>query len=447
MKPMNLCLNKGKNPAFIIIFQGLLCFVASGLYSQPVLTLQDAIDAGLQHNFQISIARNEAEIAGRNVSPGSAGYLPSVTAHGAYGKSVVDARVKVYTGNELNQSGAEATVTSADVRAEWVLFEGMGRSANYGRLKELWHISSLETRITMEEVVAGIIKTYCGIIREKQLLEACRERVDVSNFRYRIAMEKRDAGLASEMEWLQSQVLNHADSTALTMQEAAYRKSIVALNQLLAADTWRDFLTEDSIILSPMFDPDVLIANGLEHNSSYKLAAGQLNLSRLQIKAIKADRFPRIALTGSYGYYENITEASYIRYNRNFGPQIGLNAGISLYDGAKLRRELGNARIHSLNQELLVREMEQELASLITQTFLDYQSHLKAIFLSREGYKLAQKNLSIARQALQADMISFLHFREAQEELFQAASALVNAEYKAKITETDLLRLSGMLIR
>lgn len=447
MKSMNLCLNKGLIIAFIVIFNGLLCSVSSGLYSQPVLTLQEAIDEGLQHNFQINVARNETEIAGRNVSPGNAGYLPSVSAHGAYGKSVVDARVKVYTGNELNQAGAETTVSSADVRAEWVLFDGMGRSANYSRLRELWNISSFETRITMEAVVAGIIKAYCGIISEKQLLEACRERVEVSNFRYRIATEKRDAGLVSEMEWLQAQVLNHADSTALTMQEAAYKKSVIALNLLLAADTRRDFLTEDSISLLPMFEPEVLIANGLEHNSSYKLATSQLNLSRLEIKAIKADRFPRIALTGSYGYYENNTEASYIRYNRNFGPQIGLNAGISLFDGSKIRRELGNARISSLNNELLVREMEQELASLITQTFLDYQSHLKAIFLSREGYKLAQKNLSIARQALQADMISSLQFREVQEELFQAASALVNAAYLAKITETDLLRLSGMLIR
>jgi outer membrane protein len=444
---MNPYLNNGLIPGLITIFQGLLCIVYTGLYAQPVLTLQDAINMGLQNNFQIRVAKNETEIADINVNPGNAGYLPSVTAHGAYGKSVVDAHVKVYTGNELKMAGAASTLSSAGVMAEWVLFEGMGRSADYGRLRELWNISSLETRITMEEVVAGIIRAYCDIIREKQLLDASRERMEVSNFRYSIAREKRDAGLASEMEWLQSQVLHHADSIALTMQEAAFRRSKITLNRFLAADTWHDFLTEDSIILVPMFHPDDLIASGLERNSSYNLAAGHLNLSRIEIKSIKADRFPRIALTGSYGYYENITEASYIRYNRNFGPQIGLIAGISLYDGSKLRRELGIARINSMNRELLVSEMEQELASLIAQIYLDYQSHLKAIFLSREGYKLARENLSIATQALQADMISTLHFREVQEEVFQAASTLINAEYQAKITETDLLRLSGLLIR
>ena len=105
------------------------------------------------------------------------------------------------------------------------------------------------------------------------------------------------------------------------------------------------------------------------------------------------------------------------------------------------------ARIRNTNQELALLEMEQELTSLIIQTWLDYQSYLKSISLSREGYGLAEKNLAVAKQAWETGVVSSLHFREAQEELFQAASTLVNAIYEAKIAETDLLRLSGTLVQ
>lgn len=429
-----------------IFFTGLL-MLPSVLFAQQKLTLSDAISEGLQHNFQINVAKNETKIAQNEVSRGNAGYLPQVMAHGSLDKAIVNAKVKVFTGNELDQSGAESTVSAASLRADWTLFEGMGRAAVYGKLKELWNISTLETRITMEEVVADIIKSYCKIIRDKQLLEACRERLSVSKFRYQIASRKLDAGLASEMELLQSQVLYHSDSTDLTLQEASYLKSKIILNQLLAAKIQRDFITEDSIILSTVPALDDLVASGLENNSSYKLASGQMNLSKYEIKELKARHYPKISLNGSYNYYKNETEASFILYNRNFGPQIGLNAGISLYDGSRLRRDLESTRINIRNQELLVKDMEQGLTSLIIQTYLDHQSHLKSISLSREGYNLALKNLAIAKEALEAGVISSLRFREAQEELFQASSDLVYAIFEAKNSETDLFRLSGMLIQ
>jgi outer membrane protein len=271
--------------------------------------------------------------------------------------------------------------------------------------------------------------------------------VEVSNFRYGIANGMRNAGLASEMEWLQSQVMNHADSTALAKQEAAFAKSKITLNQLLASALERDFYTEDSISSTLLPGLDVLIDEGISNNSSYTMAVRQVNLSRLEIKAIKAGYYPRISLTGSYGYFENKSEASFIRYNRNFGPHIGLNAGIAIFDGGRLRRDLENAHINNLNRELMVKEMEHELAALITQTYIDYQSHLKTTALCREGCNLALKNLAIATQALQAGLISPLQFREAQEELFEAESGLANAIYALRISETDLLRLSGALIR
>jgi outer membrane protein len=443
---MNLFLNKRIiQPAKILLT--LLFIFPSLLSAQQKLTLNDAISEGLEHNFQINVAKNETEIALNEVNRGNAGYLPYVTAHGSVEKAIVNAKVEVFTGNELDESGAESTISAAGVRADWTLFEGMGRSAVFSQLKELWNISTLETRITMEGVVADIIKAYSGIIRNKQLMEACRERLELSNFRYKIASQKLDAGLASEMELLQSQVLYHTDSTDLTLQEADYQKSKIILNQLLAAEIQRDFITEDSIILSAVPSLDELITSGLENNSSYKLATRQMNLSKYKIKQLKSRQYPKISITGSYNYYENETEASFILYNRHFGPQIGLNAGISLYDGLKLRRNIENARINILNHELWVKDMEQELTSLIIQTYLDHQSHLKSISLSREGYNLAMKNLDIAKQALEAGVISSLRFREVQEELFQAYSDMVYAIFEAKNSETDLLRLSGMLIK
>jgi outer membrane protein TolC len=183
---MNLCLNSPVFPVTRLILLGWMFCLSPALRAQPVLTLSDAVNKGLQQNLQIQMAVNEAEMAEKNVFRGNAGYLPVVTARASFDQAVVDADVEVFTGSKLSQTSAGSTTTSAGIRAEWTLFEGMGRAAAWGKLKEQLHISNLETEMTIEEVVAGITRAYCNIIREKHLLEACREKVQVSNYRYRL---------------------------------------------------------------------------------------------------------------------------------------------------------------------------------------------------------------------------------------------------------------------
>jgi len=60
---------------------------------------------------------------------------------------------------------------------------------------------------------------------------------------------------------------------------------------------------------------------------------------------------------------------------------------------------------------------------------------------------LAEKNLDIAMKAFQTGQISSLDLRVAQDDLFQASSNLVNSSYYAKLKETELLSVSGMLLK
>jgi outer membrane protein TolC len=55
--------------------------------------------------------------------------------------------------------------------------------------------------------------------------------------------------------------------------------------------------------------------------------------------------------------------------------------------------------------------------------------------------------MAIVTDAFTTGMASSLHLREAQEDLFQARTNLVEALYEARIMETELLRLSGELVK
>src|SRR5690606_34879425 len=67
----------------------LLC-VHSALFAQPVLTFEEVIQLGLENNYGVKIAINEAELAENDVKIGRSAILPTLNATYARSSSVED---------------------------------------------------------------------------------------------------------------------------------------------------------------------------------------------------------------------------------------------------------------------------------------------------------------------------------------------------------------------
>jgi len=67
-----------KNIVLILVLNILI------LSAQNEMSVEDAIQLGLKNNFDIQIARNNAEIAENNKTLGTSGLLPTPDANGGY---------------------------------------------------------------------------------------------------------------------------------------------------------------------------------------------------------------------------------------------------------------------------------------------------------------------------------------------------------------------------
>jgi outer membrane protein TolC len=246
---------------------------------------------------------------------------------------------------------------------------------------------------------------------------------------------------------LQAEVIRLADTTAVTKQWASLKKAGIKLNQLLAVDLQQEFTAEDTIPLIPLSPLDQLIEKALRTNGTYLLTEERQRISDLEVKLLRAKQLPRLTLRTSYGYTRNETDASFIHYTRTFGPQVGITATIGIFDGMNLNRKINNAQLTAENQGIRLKEMEQELIALILDAWYEHQNLLQVVVLGREGVRIAQKNMAIASEAFTTGMASTLQLREAQDDLFQAQTSLLEALYQARVMESELLRLSGELVR
>ncbi len=416
-------------------------------YSQEVLTLEEAIKIALSNNYSINIAKNESKISENNSDIGNAGFLPSVDALGSYLKSSNDTKQEYFDGRTINRNGAQSTNLTAGVNLNWTIFDGLEMFANLDMLKEMRRIGEDNFRAEIETNIAGVIETYYNLIREKQVLDVLHQTIIISEERVRIAESKKDVGSGSKFDLRQAQVDLNEDRSNLLKEELNYEQLKVTLNQLMGRDVSSDYNVSDTIIVEKNLDIDELKNLTLEKNTTLRIAEKNLNLSEINLRIARSELFPQISLVGGYNYTNSESEAGFIKSNKNYSLSYGISASFNLFNGLNSRRKIENAAIGIENSQLNYNQVKTEIEASLLNTYKKYLNSLQLVQLEEENLNVAQESVDIALEKLKLGNITPLEFRETQRKLIDAKSRLVSAQYDAKTAETELLKISGQLIK
>jgi len=433
-----------KNAGLIVL---IFLLTGTKLTGQELLTLGDAISIGLANNWGINIARNNQQIAANNNSPGNAGMLPKLDVSAGYVHGLSNAKVKMASGNELNNTSANSDLFATGVYLNWTLFDGLKMFITKDKLKKLEEIGDLNAKIVVENTLAMIMAAYYYIVRQAKETAITREQVGISRFRTELAKLRYETGSGSEIEYLKARVELNADLSALSMQQTDSANSQATLNELMARDVRTSFIVRDTILVGTRLNYDSLRVGMRANNRNLILYNRNKEVSALNLGSARASQWPTLGFNAGFSYLHNTSEASFTSYNQNFGPTIGLTATMNLFNGLNLQREYRNAEVSLATSDMEIKRLENRLEAYLLRIYNDYSNQVEMIAFERENLTLAQKNMDIARESFRVGSISSLQLREIQNNLLDAGTRLVRAEYSAKLAETELLLLSGKLIK
>lgn len=429
--------------SILILF---LIFISES-FSQQLLSLQDAVRIALENNYSINIAKNKSIIADNDANIGNAGFLPILDATSSYSKSQSNTKQEYFDGRTIDRTGAKSTNLSAGVSLNWIVFDGFEMFGNLDLLKELNRIGKASYKSEIENNVADVIDNYFNLIREKQVLDVIKETIRISEERVRIAESKKDVGSGSKFDLRQAQVDLNEDRSTLLKEELTYEQLKVMLNQLLGRDVNTDFDVEDTIIVNENLNYDELMNSALQKNSELFIAERNLELAEINISLARSELYPRISLSGGYNYLNSESGAGFIKTNKNYSLNFGVTASLNLFNGLNTRRKIENALVESDNSRLNYEMIKNSIEANLLNVYKKYLNSIKLIKLEEENLIIAEESVDIALERLKLGNITPLEFRETQRKLIDVKSRLVSAQYEAKTAETELLRLSGLLVR
>ena len=204
----------------IIITVCICAAWAANLYAQYPYTLKKCLEEGLANNYSIRITRNEEQITHNNATPANAGYLPTVDLSAGYSGTLDNTDSKTRsTGTTTSERSIYDQTLKAGLDVNWTLFDGFNISTTYKKLKELERQGETNTRITLEDFIAGLTAEYYNYVQQEIRLKNFRYAVSLSKERLRIVEERYHIGNFSRLDYQQAKVDFNADSAQYMKQQ------------------------------------------------------------------------------------------------------------------------------------------------------------------------------------------------------------------------------------
>ncbi len=410
-----------------------------------MLTVRDAVNIALQNNYEIKIQENDLKVDSMGVGVANAGMLPTVDAVLTSNNSIQNSSQTRSSGEIVELDNAENNSLNYGVTLGWTLFDGFSMFARYNQLKEQRNLGEAEFQQTVLARMSDVMVTYFDLVQQQQQLSALDSTLVISKQRVDLAQNRFTIGKASKLEVLNAQVDLNTDQTTYLRQKESLANTKVQLNEILARETDIDFMvSEDFDVDQALFLP-MLQAEAKEENPSLKLQYINKRIAELQLKQVKANRYPSVAASVGYNFSDSQSSLGFTTTSSARGWNYGFTARLNIFNGFLQHRNEKIANIQLKTSSLVIEQQSKAIESQLAQAYQTYLTNISLIELEKNNEAIAKENLSITLDKFKIGTIPTIEFRTAQLNYINAVARYNNALFQAKLSEITLKEIAGSL--
>ncbi|MEH0156920.1 TolC family protein [Limibacter armeniacum] len=465
--------------------------------TSEVLSLKQAIQKGLENNYDIRIEESKVEDAVQQNSWGQAGRFPTIDFRSTFNNSQqYNKPASPFALPGTNMSD----VLSGSVNANWVLFNGFKVNLTKEQLEKLEAQTEMQAAITLESTVEQIILAYYNVQLQQENLKVFKTILGLSKDRVEFARLQREMGSGSSFEVSQEETNFYNDSSNFVNQELVMANAFRDLNELMAEENLDKVynLTDELSITPESFIFDDLLEKMKASNSTLLRQNRSLELSEINIRMQQVNRQPRLALDVGYNvstnwftadfpqttpntgndignflppnidpndpinwgalpvlqeaftsYQANSTTTELVRETRNgysYGPYANLTLNVPIYAGSQRKRAVQSAKLSYQQQQLMTQKTTLSLTNQLKKTHEQYNNRIELVDLTEKSLQAAALNLRLSQEQYEMGTINSFDYRQVQNSYLNAAFRALRAKYDLIQSNASLLRMTGSII-
>ncbi len=403
------------------------------------LTLPAAVAMGRQRGVAVALARLNERVADARVGQRRADLLPSLS----LGASTTRQTVNI---DEFGIPFAKGvtdpfTVWRFQLRASETLFDASAL-ARFRAAKDSALASGADARAVGELTAAGAGLAYLRALSAGETVRAREADSAVAASLLDQARQLVSAGVSAAIDGTRSEVQLASVLTQLEVARNQRDRTLLDLARALDLPPETPLVLADSLAAADAGiprDPDAAVGFALEHRAEMEAERSRTRVIARSLKAIGYEYVPSLSLSG--GYLQSGTTLSSLAGSYN----VALQLSIPLFDGLRrpARQQEQAARLEA--QQLRQHDLERQIATDTRQALLDLSSADHQVQLATERLRLAERELSQARERFAAGVAGTVETTSAQGGLVAARDGLIQARVNAAVARLVALRALGVL--
>lgn len=436
-----------------------LLLLSTALAAQEKLSLAQAIEIGIQNNYQIEIARQNLQVASNNNDWGAAGRSPRIDLNLNSNNGYRNARSPGFL---LEQSALSGGITPS-IDAVWTIYDGKKVKITKRQLEEIENQTNLGLSVATENTIQAIILAYNRVLIQEEQLTTLQEVLTLSRDRIDYQNVRKEFGQAGKFDLLQTQDAYLNDSTNILIQENNVATAYRDLNLAMGED---DLNKIYELMDGLNYDPKTYQLADLEQSlfaNNQNLQSLMINRELANINTQFQESFKKPTINLGSGLIYDLTgtngtqllgigdqppfETANNGTNKTFTFYFNIQANYNLFDGGNKKRNIENAKVDELIAQLNINELKRTLSNQLQNALANYNNQLRLVKLTENLIENAKENLVIGQERFKGGLITSFDYRTIQLAFVNASQARLNAIFNLKNTEVELMRLTGDLIR
>ena len=428
---------------FLLVLVAIV--ISNVITAQEKLSLADAVKIAVQNSYDIKLVENTVSVAKNNNSYGVAGGLPTVssTATNNNTSSTIHQTFPDPTRN-TTRSGVEGTTVNGSLNVSMILFNGFRVAATKDRLESIEKQSAATLQNQLLNTSSIVMQQYYNVVRQEAYLKTIQKSIEASEQRVSIVKTRQQVGVANQADVLQSNIDLNALLQAKQNQLLVIDQAKADLYNSMVVPATSNYSFDETIIVDQNIKMAEVEAKMKDH-PLLQSAQQLVNVNQFIEKETRATMYPTLRANTGYSYSSNRNGAGFILLNESYGPFLGINLALPIYNGGASKRAYNNAKIATSSAKLQLENATLDLNTELFKTYKNYLNSVKQTPVEQENYKMSQELLGLVMQKYQLGQATMVDVKQAQQSFETAGFRLTSLQFTAKIAEIELKRLSNQL--
>jgi outer membrane protein len=436
-----------KKRDWLLVLPCLLMIAVSEVKGQDsVFSAREAVDLALQQNLGIQIAMSEVDIARVNNNWGNAGKWPTVTAGLGNTEALTNLNQQLSNGSEIKRNGVTNNIITANLSANWRIYNGMRIRATKDRFEELEKMSELQLKQEINTLTLEVLQAYFNLVRLNMQARATKAIIDLSMEREKIAETRFNVGSAGKTDLLQASIDLNSQQVNLANLHQQIRVGKSNLNTLMRRNPDDRLVITDTTFSIPSLSIDTYREKAMSQNLQLLMAQRERAVLLEDKKIINAQRLPVLSMSTVTSFNRNKATGGFFLTNQTYGPNIGLNLSIPIFNGNITRTQLKTHEIRLRQQNLQTEELKTLIRRDLQIAFDEYKNALEVSVVEQKNVSLARENNFISTERFKKLQSNSIELRQAQLSLIEAQDRYITAAFRAKLASVNLQWLSGEIV-